>query len=354
MDEEAISCLKRKLQNCFSDKTVVIIGSGLSCAEGMPGMAQLSKSLCDRIPHMIKGDALHLWKEKFATPLQNGSDLESALLNIIITPQLENAIIQLENAIIKVTSEVMLPSEQKILEECIFNQRKLKISNLFTYLSPEEPQIIHIVTTNYDRLIEFAAESAGYGVDTMMSGRYWGLHAPKESKYSLCRGINEKANKLILKKMICIYKPHGSLDWYDTPAGVISSPFSFNLPRKIITPGAGKYVKGYYSPFDHHISKGNEKIDDANSLIIIGYGFNDVHLQTHITEKLKQGTKGIIITRTLSNNAENIINESQNVTALSRKNGQETPGTLITNKSSTDFIPDVDWWDIENFVKGVF
>ena len=43
MDNTELDDLKRWLQAIFTDKLVIIVGSGLSCAEGLPGMWHLGE-----------------------------------------------------------------------------------------------------------------------------------------------------------------------------------------------------------------------------------------------------------------------------------------------------------------------
>ena len=44
-----IDTAKKIIQNFFQEGTVTIVGSGLSMAEGIPGMSDLSKELQDKI-----------------------------------------------------------------------------------------------------------------------------------------------------------------------------------------------------------------------------------------------------------------------------------------------------------------
>lgn len=348
MNKDSIGDLKRKLQSCFGEKTVLIVGSGLSCAEGIPGMPGLSQFLCANVPDLLsKSNDLNTWQD-IAVKLQAGQDLESVLLSRQISTALEDTII-------KLTSELILKHELLVLEQCVTNQRKLKVEKLLPYLSVANPKVVDIITTNYDRLIEFAGERLGFGVDTMMVGKFLGKHNPKESLFSLCSGIAERNRRatLVYKDRIHLYKPHGSLDWYSTSNGILSSALNFDCPRMIITPGTQKYLKGYESPFDGHRDQGNRKIDEATSIIFVGYGFNDTHLQTHISDKLQKGTKGIILTRTLSENAQNIIKKSPQLIALSYSESQGIPGTLVTTNNSSDVISGTQWWDLEQFVEGV-
>ncbi|WP_176555922.1 hypothetical protein [Bacillus cereus] len=69
-------------------------------------------------------------------------------------------------------------------------------------------------------------------------------------------------------------------NWYWSNGKPIISAFDLNIERLIITPGANKYRNGYDTPFDIHRVKANSAIDTASKFIIIGYGFNDEHLET--------------------------------------------------------------------------
>lgn len=47
--------------------------------------------------------------------------------------------------------------------------------------------------------------------------------------------------------------------------------------------------QGYESPFDHHRSRANQEIDRAGRFLVLGYGFNDDHLETHLSPSIKGG-----------------------------------------------------------------
>lgn len=49
-------------------------------------------------------------------------------------------------------------------------------------------------------------------------------------------------------------------------------------------------------------AKANSAIDDSESLLFVGYGFNDNHLQTHIEPKMRQ-VPSLIISRSLTPSA---------------------------------------------------
>ena len=73
-----LSALKKQLQRQFGDGLVLVIGSGLSCAEGVPGMGPLGRHLVTHIPASLSQEDNTLWQEIY--PLIETDGLEAALL----------------------------------------------------------------------------------------------------------------------------------------------------------------------------------------------------------------------------------------------------------------------------------
>lgn len=345
--DDDIHALKKQLQALFTDNLVTIIGSGLSCAEGLPGMDALADELCAKIPAQITAGDLPVWNA-IKEHLVAGDGLELALHKAAANDVVEDAIIS-------VTADFVLSKELATIEECLNAGRKFKLSSLLPHLSAANPKVVSIITTNYDRLIEFAAEREGWGVDTMMVGRYWGFYGPDASDKSFVQGVihGSKSPRLHYRNRVRLFKPHGSLDWYSSGGGVVASVMPLTGQRLIITPGVGKYQKGYKQPFDAHREQGNAAIDSASAVLCIGYGFNDDHLQTHLSARLATGTRGLLLTRELSGNAQEVLKQSPNLVALFCHTDKTAPGTVVTTAAGSRLIPDVNWWDVEEFVKGV-
>jgi hypothetical protein len=90
-----------------------------------------------------------------------------------------------------------------------------------------------------------------------------------------------------------------------------------NLERLIITPGLNKYRAGYDIPFDKHRELANNHIDQSARLLVIGYGFNDDHLQKHLVPRIQNGTPTIILTRSASATAKKLARESPHCICIS-------------------------------------
>ncbi|WP_034637835.1 SIR2 family protein [Desulfovibrio cuneatus] len=339
--------LKTRLQRFFSDGLVVVIGSGLSCAEGLPSMGDLAKALITLVPKKCSSADLPQWQEieKF---LRAKKGLEEAVNSIQLSESLGKVIVE-------IVANTVRTAEESVISQCIGNGRILKISSLLSHLSPKHPKKIQIITTNYDRLIEIACEMRGFWLDTGFCGKTSGLFDPAKSKFqgAIGTGSSKKQTpKLIYPNMVHLSKPHGSLDWYLLKDGMpIYTPLcSFSCPL-IITPGQHKYRQGYDQPFDAHRNMGNAAIDSAKSFLFIGYGFNDDHLQTHLSQRLRSGIPALILSRSLTESADKIIGLSETIVALSQSSNPED--TTVTMKNAKWDIQDNSWWDVEHFVSGV-
>lgn len=340
-----LSELKKRLQGHLSDGLVLVIGSGLSCAEGVPGMGALGRHLVANIPPSLSEDDSKLWD--LVHPLIEIEGLEAALLKIPPSPSLEAAIVQN-------SADFIAAAEATIISEVFTNARKLRLTQLLPHLVKPDNGI-PIVTTNYDRLAEVACEEAGLGVDTMFSGQFAAKLDPVESYWGFCRNVKlvRKTARYKFASRANVFKPHGSLDWYHREGNPVRYAGSLPLPRLIITPGLNKYRNGYESPFDKHREKGNDAIDKAKRFLIVGYGFNDDHLETHLTPRIKAGVKTVILTHSLSAKAKALAVSNKNVIAAeySEKDGQVGSGLII--EGAELFYPDVDYWDLGGFVEGV-
>ncbi len=326
---------------------MLVIGSGLSCAEGVPGMGALGHHLVTHIPAKLSEEDGKLWEE--IHPLIAVEGLEAALLAKAPTPSLEAAIVQS-------TADFIADAEAVIISEVFNNSRVLRLTTLIPHLLRPDTGI-PIITTNYDRLAELACEEAGLGVDTMFCGSFAARLDPQESFWSFCRSVKLVAGRNVRYKFAAkanIFKPHGSLDWYHRDGNPVRYAGSLPLPRLIITPGLNKFRNGYESPFDKHREKANDAIDKAKRFLIVGYGFNDDHLETHLTPRIKSGTSAVILTFSLSEKAKRIAAANGNVIVIESFEDGGISGSRVIVSGEETLYPGIDLWDLRSFVKGVF
>lgn len=337
--------LKKRLQGFLGDGLVLVIGSGLSCAEGIPGMAALGKYLAVQLPPTLSPDDNALWKK--VHPALESEGLEAALLKYPPTSSLEALIVQSTGAFIAA-------AEAEIITDVFANGRELRLTSLIPHLLKPNGGL-PIVTTNYDRLVELACEEAGLGVDTMFSGSVIARLNPTESFWSFCRGA-ELSGRHVRHRFAAkanVFKPHGSLDWYYREGGPVRFSGALPLSRLIITPGLNKFRSGYESPFDKHREEANDAIDKAQSFLIVGYGFNDDHLETHLVPRIRSGAKTIVLTYELSEKARGIALSNKNVVAAEYYRSDDAVGTRFVVDGQQMTVSDVNFWDLGGFVKGV-
>lgn len=338
--------VKIRLQQHLSDGLVTVVGSGLSCAEGLPDMDELANHLCASVGPSLVGPDIGAWAE--IAPLIQAKGLEAALLE-------KPPSAGLEAAIATATAELIAGREREVITEVFAGTRILRLTRLIGHLLKPSTGV-PIVTTNYDRLVEIAAEEAGLGVDTMFIGRFAGTLSERESRLSFCRDVTLKKNRVAYhyqpRALVC--KPHGSLDWYLRNGKPVH--YAGDLPgaaRLIITPGHNKFRNGYESPFDHHRSRANDAIDRASRFLMLGYGFNDDHLETHLSPAIRGGKPTLLMARSLSTAAETLATGQANVMALDHANQDGTDGTRVIINKAHLFFPDLALWDVHSFISEV-
>ncbi|RWC23421.1 MAG: SIR2 family protein [Mesorhizobium sp.] len=337
--------LKSLLQRHFSDGLVTIVGSGLSCAEGLPGMTEIAQHLqAVMLDDLTPSDA-----EQWAvlSPLIADKGLEAALLEVGPTPSVETAIVAR-------TGQFIANREREIVDEVFARTRTLRFTRLLAhFLKPESGA--PIITTNYDRLIEIAAEEAGLGVDTMFVGQFAGILNEYESRLSFCREVTLRGKQVQwrYRQRVNVFKPHGSLDWYHRDGRPVRYAGDLTLPRLIITPGLNKFRNGYESPFDRHRERANSAIDRASRFLVIGYGFNDDHLETHLTPRIRSGVPTLLLTRGLSPNAMKLVEACPNVVAIQHAVVGGSQGSSVFVDRAEIQVPDLALWELNSFISEV-
>src|SRR5687767_6526412 len=146
-----IGALKLRLQSHFSDGLVLIIGSGLSCAEGLPGMGALASILEAELPTKLRAEDRTDWEKVAALLPIRG--LEAALLEVEVSDELQLLISQS-------VGSAVAESEAEVLSQVFSGARTLRLTRLVPHLLKSEVSL-PLVTTNYDTLAEIAFEEAG-------------------------------------------------------------------------------------------------------------------------------------------------------------------------------------------------
>ena len=328
----------RIVQTHFSDGLVIVIGSGLSLAEGVPGMANLADALVNAADDLSEQDKPS-WEE-IKSELVNGIGLESALSRRQPTASVEQWI---KNRI----CDILMPAELEIISDIALGRKALRLSDfLAKILIPSSG--LPIITTNYDRLAEVACEIAGLHVDTTAIGLYAGVFDEQVSCMSSCKKVVLRKRQPVLDHFprAIVLKPHGSFDWFLFGGEARRSSLNLSANRLIVSPGTNKYRAGYESPFDKHREIANRHINSCSRLLIVGFGFNDDHLQIHLERKIRDGTPTIILTRTLGNKVKELAEEAPNCYCLSRHPNSSISGFSLTTHGSGFVHEGPNLWDL--------
>jgi len=261
-------------QECVSRSPVIILGSGASAAYKIPGMPQLKSHLLSiACPATVIPANAEKWTE-FQTKLKT-TDLESALDDVRLPENLTALVVES-------TWDYLAPYDLAVLDRAIIDPNLFPLTRLFTHLFQSTQREIHVVTPNYDRIAEYAADA---GKLTHYTGFHYG--------HIRTRSVNGRPRIHVgntAARTVNIWKVHGSFDWFQDNHGVVVGlPISNTRPKNmspvIVTPGIEKYRLTHGEPFHSIKTEADKALQNANSYFCVGYGFNDTHLQTTLVER---------------------------------------------------------------------
>lgn len=234
------------------------------------------------------------------TALHAGEDLEAALEQHKVPDNLLKKVVE-------ETWKFVATDDRGILDEIIEKELLLPLSTLFRGLFASTAKKIHVVTTNYDRLAEYAANSAGFIDDTgFKPGYYRADFQPNQFSY--------KAGNQVIGS-VAIWKVHGSLDWFlNRRDQFFSLPSIHEVPSGflplIVTPGVSKYQKTHKDPFRSTIQGADSALDRAEAYVCVGYGFRDEHIHPKLQARCRdKNTPIIVAARTLTSEAKLFLKE---------------------------------------------
>lgn len=330
-------------QTALSVAPVIILGSGASAAHGVPGMGALAAHLQAATPPT--GWVSEEWTEweRFLGRLGAGDDLESALQAVRPTER-QTQFITTE------TRAFLLPADRAVLDELIASRHALPLSRLYRHLFDSTHMTLNVVTPNYDRLAEYAADAADFSTFTGFGYGYLQSRA-RHAKTRIM--INGKPSRTV-----SVWKVHGSLDWFQDSANqIIAVPGADSVPTGyaplMITPGIDKYRLTHGEPFRTVLSCCDAALESARAYFCVGYGFNDEHVQTKLVERCdRDSVPLVIITRGLTSSARAFLGGGRCRQYLAIEAG---PAGAIAymHTSPGGFVLDQPLWRLDHFLDHV-
>lgn len=322
----------KEVQDKLRDVPLFLVGTGGSIPYGLPGMKRLAEHLETSLTPKYRGVAQ--WSD-FLERLANGDDLETALTGLLLSSDVREDII-------RATWELVTKDDLKLFEDLILKKKSLSaFSGLLRYFYSPTPRNINIITSNYDRVIEYACDFAELPLDKRFGGLYCGYAANREMRR---------------EKIVNILKVHGSLDMFQDVANkqVISVPLQHEIPNGfmpcIITPGSEKYRTILQDPISSIFQEAMALMNQAAGYLCIGYGFNDEQIQTNIIKGIQRGKPIVVATMEISDQAMGlVINNSRNYAVLVKGQDRDTTRFMSSN-GNIDCSVDGTYWTMEGLL----
>jgi len=327
---------QKQAQDYHSKAPLIILGSGASAAHGMSGMGALSAHLVAHTDISGLSAAENNAWGKFCQVLVDGTDLESALHQVTVTEVLTARII-------KATWTLINFEDTQIFHKSLQNKAMFPLSRLLSHIFRSSLKTVNIVTTNYDRLAEYACDQERVHHYTGFThGFFRQLAAP---------------NEITASRKVNIWKVHGSLDWFQSPLeDIVALSYICDIPDnydpQLVTPGTQKYQRTHLEPYRSIINNADNAITAANSYLCVGYGFNDEHIQPKLMVKcVRQNTPITIITYALSDAAKRLIldNKAQNYLAIER-GATNNQSIVYSSLDKKPLIVENNIWSLEGYL----
>jgi SIR2-like domain len=179
---------------------------------------------------------------------------------------------------------------------------------------------INVYTTNYDLFNEIAMESLNIQYTNGFRGLVNRVFDPAVFQLRLVDDENRYKEKWsVIRKYVKLYKIHGSIDWkYDDKLRKVVQ-FSINdetLENVLIYPTINKHIETQQTPYSELFRALTINLQKPDStLIIIGYGFPDQHINHLISQSLTNEDFNLIVFGNQNEqNAKDFIEQHQHTT----------------------------------------
>lgn len=154
MSATPLEIVAKQAQDYYKLSPVIILGTGASAAFGMSGMWDLAQYLVKTVDVASEDVATRKGWEECCVLLKNGMDLESALqqapLGSAVTAK-----------VVRATWDLLNPQDLNVFYSSMTNSVLFPLGKLLRHYLTSTQSQIHIITSNYDRLAEYACEQEG-------------------------------------------------------------------------------------------------------------------------------------------------------------------------------------------------
>jgi NAD-dependent SIR2 family protein deacetylase len=331
--EEKRDKFAKIIQKYLEKQPVIILGTGATIPYGLPSMPELADHLKESINDKSTG-----W-DPFLSALEKTGDLERALQETQLTPALTGKIII---STWEFVNQKDLEYYEKLINE---TGRIFPLKDLFSKLLQSHPKHVKVITTNYDRVAEYAADLAEANIYTGFSGRY------------LLSFTQNYLQNYPNQNRVDIWKVHGSLDWFDQESRLFfSSPLAKEIPENtvplVVMPGVVKYQQTHLEPYRTVMNEADKALMQAPCFLCIGYGFNDEHVQPKLFQQVQQKGKPIItIVKKLTETGKKLLfNNPAKSIILEDSENNKTCFHYFENNEYKSETMDGNFWQLGEFL----
>lgn len=287
---------------------IVLVGAGASvlCTNNIidQRFGKTVAMLADLINTELKKDSKYFSLQelsefcKYTIPVENREGDDKPKLNPSFNLEdFLSDLLSFEKYVPSSEHDKYMLSRNKIFELIVqntsyeYNNSCLKHSAFINTVSHlvRTPSKLTMVTTNYDTLIEDAADSIDY---TVIDG-FTFTHRPHFDsdmfEWNLVKEIeNIKTREMEYKKnIINLLKLHGSLTWERSENGIFRKEKGEVKEPIMIFPSSNKYMQSYQEPYFELFTKFQELLKRPNTLLITtGFSFADNHISQMIIQAI--------------------------------------------------------------------
>lgn len=349
------------IENCLARNPVVVLGSGASVKYGLPTMGQLKDAIVAAVDPMKKTDAEKTAWDEFKGILNEKddegytTDLETAMQRAKL-----NDHPALFNAVIDATWNAIAAKDQQVLCQYFMTGDELPLARLYRFLLKSQHRRVTVVTPNYDRLAEYAADMAGLHYRTGFAG---GIIRDMRDLDRPLRYY--RADLKSEERTVDIWKVHGSIDWFriertkgekilNLPLG-LSATAPPSMPSHsrpvIVPPGRGKYEETHKEPYRSCMREADRALNAAGAFLCVGYGFNDSHLQECLVRRCRDKAPVVLVTHGVTPAArKELIDGNANAVVFSHSGTNGLTTIHTPNCRDGVQVEGPDLWDLGAFL----
>ena len=333
-----IEDVKKLALECYRGFPTIVLGSGASMPHGLPGMETLTKFLTEELETEGKSEE-DSWLE-VRRDLALGHHLEGALEG-------KNLPTSLTEKIVRLTWQCVNEHDEKVFHATVSGEQ-FPLGSLLQNMLRSTNSTVNVVTTNYDRVVEYACNSVDLLFQTGFTPGYRQKWESGDGQVRFQRGPKQA-------RAVKIWKVHGSLDWFSTEQGLPIGIPSFGLPSQdlsplIVTPGLNKYEKITEDPFRSTFNGADDALKHAGAFLCVGYGFRDKQLHPKIEQRCREGNIPVVVLAyELTNEAKDFLKNRAGKNYLGLEcSGDGSKVYTIEKPDGFDLdVPNI--WSLEGF-----